>query len=180
MIHRTVSSRTMRSMPRQVVSSSLALTLPVADIHVRHSIALVCFEHLLTLKYEVDFLRTRKVSAATWIFLSNRYLLLGFVLSILTFLSFKYQAEMAWDSAKVIGSLVSGGVSFVAFILVELYVAPAPVLAPWLLKLRIPVLIGCVATCTDSVPAADVGYVARAISWSLSATSRSCTTILCE
>ncbi|KZV90612.1 MFS general substrate transporter [Exidia glandulosa HHB12029] len=69
-------------------------------------------------------------------------LLLGFVLSLLCFLSFKYQAELQWDAPRVIGSLVFAGVSFIAFVLVELYVAPAPVLAPFLLKLRIPVLVG--------------------------------------
>ena len=38
---------------------------------------IVFYEHLITLKYEADFLRSRRKSAATWIFLSNRYLLIS-------------------------------------------------------------------------------------------------------
>lgn len=41
--------------------------------------ALVAYEHLITLKYEVNFLCGRKWSAATWIFVMNRYLLLAYV-----------------------------------------------------------------------------------------------------
>ena len=43
-------------------------------------IALVFYDHLITVKYEADFLRNRKTSAAAWIFLSNRYLLLAWAL----------------------------------------------------------------------------------------------------
>ena len=46
-------------------------------------------------------------------------------------------------------------VFFVIFILVELYVAPEPVLAPFLLKKKIPVLVGIsnflVATCNFTI-----------------------------
>ena len=46
-------------------------------------------------------------------------------------------------------------VFFVIFILVELYVAPEPVLAPFLLKNKIPVLVGIsnflVATCNFTI-----------------------------
>lgn len=44
--------------------------------------ALVCFEHLITLKYEIDFLWRRKWTATTWIFIFNRYLLLANVVSL--------------------------------------------------------------------------------------------------
>lgn len=39
-------------------------------------LALVGYEHLVTLRYEIDFLWKRKWSSATWIFLTNRYLML--------------------------------------------------------------------------------------------------------
>ena len=38
---------------------------------------MVIYEHLTTFKYEVDFLYSRRKSAATWIFLFNRYLLIA-------------------------------------------------------------------------------------------------------
>ena len=41
---------------------------------------IVFYEHLTTLKHEADFLRSRRKSAATWILLSNRYLLIARVL----------------------------------------------------------------------------------------------------
>lgn len=41
------------------------------------AIALVCYEHFITFKYELDFLWNRKWSAATWIFVINRYFLLA-------------------------------------------------------------------------------------------------------
>ena len=44
------------------------------------AVALVIYEHLVLLKYEVEFLWTRKWSAVTWIFLLNRYFLLTNVL----------------------------------------------------------------------------------------------------
>ncbi len=43
------------------------------------AIALVAYEHLVTLKYEIDFLWRGKRNTATWIFLFNRYFLLVFV-----------------------------------------------------------------------------------------------------
>ena len=51
--------------------------------------------------------------------------------------------------------LVLSGVFTILFIWVELYIAPEPVLAPFLLKQKIPVLVGIsnflVATCNFSV-----------------------------
>lgn len=44
---------------------------------------------------------------------------------------------------------------FIAFVIIELYIAPEPVLAPFLLKKKIPVLVATssflVATCNFSV-----------------------------
>lgn len=37
----------------------------------------MAYEHLITLKYELDILRRRKWGATTWIFMFNRYLLLA-------------------------------------------------------------------------------------------------------
>lgn len=55
----------------------------------------------------------------------------------------------------VIVPLVLAGVFGILFVLVELFVAPEPVLAPFLLKQKIPVLIGIsnylVALCNFSV-----------------------------
>ena len=39
---------------------------------------LVFYEHLITFEHEVQFLQKRRMSAATWIFVSNRYILLAF------------------------------------------------------------------------------------------------------
>lgn len=47
-------------------------------------LALVCFEHLITFKYEIDFLRKRKWSTAIWIFFINRYQLIATVVVSVT------------------------------------------------------------------------------------------------
>ncbi|KAL0565273.1 hypothetical protein V5O48_016753, partial [Marasmius crinis-equi] len=62
--------------------------------------------------------------------------------SILVFLSTKYNTDLPWTHPGVITPLVSCLVFSVAFVVVELYVAPEPVLAPFLMKQRIPVLVG--------------------------------------
>ena len=60
-----------------------------------------------------------------------------------------------WSSATVIVPLTLSAVFFVLFVFVEFHVAPEPVLAPFLLKQKIPVLVGIsnflVATCNFSV-----------------------------
>ncbi|ESK89112.1 vacuolar amino acid permease [Moniliophthora roreri MCA 2997] len=75
--------------------------------------------------------------------------------SILVFLSTKYNTDLPWSNPGVIAPLTLSFVFFVVFVLVELYVAPEPVLAPFLLKGRIPVLVGMsnflVATCNFSI-----------------------------
>ncbi|KAF5348388.1 hypothetical protein D9758_010911 [Tetrapyrgos nigripes] len=75
--------------------------------------------------------------------------------SILVFLSTKYNADLRWSDPTVIASLVLSISFFIIFVAVELYVAPEPVLAPFLLQQRIPVLVGIsnflVATCNFSI-----------------------------
>ncbi|GAW03957.1 vacuolar amino acid permease [Lentinula edodes] len=62
--------------------------------------------------------------------------------SMLMFLSTRFNANLPWSDARVIVPLVLSVVFFVAFIIVEIYIAPEPVLAPFLLKQKIPVLVG--------------------------------------
>ena len=47
-------------------------------------IALVAYEHIITVKYDMDFLFRKKWSASTWILVFNRYSLLATVLFIIT------------------------------------------------------------------------------------------------
>ncbi|OBZ75247.1 Multidrug resistance protein fnx1, partial [Grifola frondosa] len=81
--------------------------------------------------------------------------LLGAVLSILVFLSTHYSEEHPWSSPTVYVPLASAFSFTLAFIYIELYVAIEPVLAPFLLRQKIPVLVGIsnflVATCNFSV-----------------------------
>ncbi|KIJ25279.1 hypothetical protein M422DRAFT_237141 [Sphaerobolus stellatus SS14] len=62
--------------------------------------------------------------------------------SLLLFLSYKYNEEMSFSSKPVIISLCCGIGMFIMFVIAELFVAPEPVLAPFLLKQRVPVLVG--------------------------------------
>ncbi|KAG6909883.1 hypothetical protein DXG01_014692 [Tephrocybe rancida] len=82
-------------------------------------------------------------------------ILLISVAAALVFLSVKYNESLPWSNPSVIASITVTAVSFIAFLLVELYVAQEPVLAPALLKQKIPVLVGIsnflVATCNYSV-----------------------------
>ncbi|KAI0684014.1 vacuolar amino acid permease, partial [Cytidiella melzeri] len=77
------------------------------------------------------------------------------VLSFLIFLSTRFSEEHPWSSLTVWAPLAIAIVFAIAFVLVELYLAPEPVLAPFLLQQRIPVLVGIsnflVATCNFSV-----------------------------
>ncbi|KAF9060230.1 MFS general substrate transporter [Rhodocollybia butyracea] len=70
------------------------------------------------------------------------FTLLVSVGSMLLFLSTRFNENLPWSDARVIAPLVLSIVFFILFVLVELYVAPEPVLAPFLLKQRIPVLVG--------------------------------------
>ncbi|EKM56125.1 uncharacterized protein PHACADRAFT_184826 [Phanerochaete carnosa HHB-10118-sp] len=64
------------------------------------------------------------------------------VLAFLVFLSTRYSEEYPWSSPVVFIPLAIAILSAVAFVYVELYVAPEPVLAPFLLQQKIPVLVG--------------------------------------
>ncbi|KAH7911105.1 major facilitator superfamily domain-containing protein [Hygrophoropsis aurantiaca] len=75
--------------------------------------------------------------------------------SFLVFLSMKYNEDMSWGEPWVIVPLVLAGIFIIIFILVEILVAPEPVLAPALLRQKVPVLVGIsnflVALCNFSV-----------------------------
>ncbi|KAG9318007.1 major facilitator superfamily domain-containing protein [Chiua virens] len=79
----------------------------------------------------------------------------SFTLLVAVFLSMKFNEDYTWDDPWVILPLALACVFFVIFILVELLVAPEPVLAPSLLKQRVPVLVGTsnflVSLCNFSV-----------------------------
>ncbi|KZT18906.1 MFS general substrate transporter [Neolentinus lepideus HHB14362 ss-1] len=81
--------------------------------------------------------------------------LLGSVGSCLVFLSLRYNGEQPWNDSMVITSLVLSIVFAILFVLIELYCAPEPVLAPFLLTQKIPVLVGIsnflVANCNFAI-----------------------------
>ncbi|KAI0956555.1 hypothetical protein AcW1_005206 [Taiwanofungus camphoratus] len=83
------------------------------------------------------------------------FTLLGAVLSVLVFLSTRYSEERPWSSPIVYVPIALSVAFSVAFIVVELWIAPEPVLAPFLLRQKIPVLVGVsnflVATCNFTV-----------------------------
>ncbi|KDR82136.1 hypothetical protein GALMADRAFT_240663 [Galerina marginata CBS 339.88] len=75
--------------------------------------------------------------------------------STLLFLSARYNESLPWSHPSVIISITLAGVFSITFLFVELFIAPEPVLAPFLLKQKIPFLVGCsnflVATCNFSI-----------------------------
>ncbi|KZT74098.1 MFS general substrate transporter [Daedalea quercina L-15889] len=81
--------------------------------------------------------------------------LLGAVTSLLIFLSTRYSEERPWSSPSVFVPVILAGIFAIAFVVFELRVAVEPVLAPTLLKQKIPVLVGIsnflVATCNFMV-----------------------------
>ncbi|KAI9436222.1 vacuolar amino acid permease [Lactarius indigo] len=81
--------------------------------------------------------------------------LLVSVLSFLVFLSARYNDEQPWEAPGVVLPLALSVVSLIAFVLVELCVASEPMLAPFLLKQKMPVLNGLsnffVANCTFTI-----------------------------
>jgi cytochrome b subunit of formate dehydrogenase len=62
---------------------------------------------------------------------------------------------LQWSHATVVASLIVAAVSGISFLLVELFVAPEPVMAPFLLAQKIPLLVGAsnflVALCNFSI-----------------------------
>lgn len=75
--------------------------------------------------------------------------------SCLVFLSMKYNEDLPWSNRWVYLPLALACIFFISFILVELLVAPEPIMAPFLLKQKVPVLVGAnnflVALCNFSV-----------------------------
>ncbi|KAG8960331.1 hypothetical protein FRC03_006753 [Tulasnella sp. 419] len=75
--------------------------------------------------------------------------------SCLFFLSLRYNQNLPLHSPTVLLSLVSSITFSIAFVLVELLVAPEPIMAPSLLRQRVPVLVGAsnlvVAVCNFAV-----------------------------
>ncbi|KAG9024295.1 hypothetical protein FRB95_011709 [Tulasnella sp. JGI-2019a] len=64
------------------------------------------------------------------------------VASYLTFLSLRYNEDLPWNNVSVIASVLCTIILLIAFTLIELLLAKEPVLAPSLLRLRVPVLVG--------------------------------------
>lgn len=62
--------------------------------------------------------------------------------SCLVFLSMKYNEDLPWSNRWVYVPLALACIFSVVFILIELLVAPEPIMAPFLLKQKVPVLVG--------------------------------------
>ncbi|KAI0344962.1 MFS general substrate transporter [Trametopsis cervina] len=81
--------------------------------------------------------------------------LLVSVFGCLVFLTTRFSDEYPWSSPAVWAPLAISIFFAITFVLVELYIAPEPVLAPFLLQQKIPVLVGTsnflVATCNFTV-----------------------------
>ncbi|KAJ7221383.1 vacuolar amino acid permease [Mycena pura] len=75
--------------------------------------------------------------------------------SLLVFLSSRYNEGFPWLDTRVIVPLVLAAVFFFTFLGVEIFVAPEPVMAPAMLRQKIPVLVSAsnflVAACNFSV-----------------------------
>ncbi|KAJ7184647.1 MFS general substrate transporter [Mycena filopes] len=75
--------------------------------------------------------------------------------SLLVFLSTRYNESLPWSDSRVIAPLVLAIVFSVCFLGVELFIAPEPVMAPAMLRQKIPVLVSAsnflVAACNFSV-----------------------------
>ncbi|KAJ7932806.1 vacuolar amino acid permease [Mycena leptocephala] len=75
--------------------------------------------------------------------------------SLLIFLSTRYNESLPWSDARVIAPLTLAIVFFFAFLGVEIFIAPEPVMAPAMLRMKIPVLVSAsnflVAACNFSV-----------------------------
>ncbi|EPQ50683.1 vacuolar amino acid permease [Gloeophyllum trabeum ATCC 11539] len=97
----------------------------------------------------------RKIDVLKRIDYGGSLTLLGAVGSCLVFLSLRYNGEQPWSDPLVITSLALSVVFAVAFVVIELYFAPEPVLAPFLLKQKVPVLVGIsnflVANCNFAI-----------------------------
>ncbi|GBE82865.1 Multidrug resistance protein [Sparassis crispa] len=83
------------------------------------------------------------------------FTLLFAVLSVLVFLSTRYSEEYPWSSPAVYIPLALAFAFAIVFVIFELRIAPEPVLAPFLLRQKVPILVGIsnflVATCNFTV-----------------------------
>ncbi|KAF8162685.1 major facilitator superfamily domain-containing protein [Crassisporium funariophilum] len=81
--------------------------------------------------------------------------LLGAVGSFLLFLSMRYSEGLPWSDYSVWAPFAASIAFSILFVLIEVYVAIEPVLPPYLLMQKVPVLVGCsnalVAVCNLSV-----------------------------
>ncbi|KAF7314933.1 Vacuolar amino acid permease [Mycena indigotica] len=81
--------------------------------------------------------------------------LLTAVGSLLLFLSSRYNESLPWLDTRVIIPLSLAIAFFIAFLIVEIFVAPEPVMAPSMLRQKVPVLVSAsnflVAACNFSV-----------------------------
>ncbi|EIN07892.1 vacuolar amino acid permease [Punctularia strigosozonata HHB-11173 SS5] len=81
--------------------------------------------------------------------------LMGAVLSVLIFLSNRFNLEYSWTSVGVIVPLVLGFVLALLFVYIELRWAVEPVMAPWLLRHKITMLVSAsnflVANCNFAI-----------------------------
>ena len=102
--------------------------------------------------------------------------------SLLFFLSYKYNDEMPWNSPSVIVTLCLSVTTFVVFIIVELLIAPEPVLAPFLLRKKVPMLIGIsnVLVRIPSLLMQTIIYYSPLSFRSRCAASPSCTSFRCS
>ncbi|KAJ7069283.1 MFS general substrate transporter [Mycena amicta] len=109
--------------------------------------------------FNINYVTAGKSKSAKEILKRIDYLgsftLLIFVGSFLLCLSSRYNESLPWLDPRVMLPLVLAAVFFIAFLVVEILVAPEPVMPPALLRQRIPVLIGTsdffVTACTFSV-----------------------------
>ncbi|KAJ7119134.1 vacuolar amino acid permease [Mycena epipterygia] len=81
--------------------------------------------------------------------------LLIFVGSLSLFLSMRYNETLPWSDVWIITPLVMTFVFLLLFLIVEMFLASDPVLAPFMLRQKIPVLVGASnflsATCNFSI-----------------------------
>lgn len=54
-----------------------------------------------------------------------------------------HSRAIQWSSSAAITPLVTAALFFILFVYVELRISPEPVLAPFLLEQKVPVLVGC-------------------------------------
>ncbi|KAF7342299.1 Vacuolar amino acid permease [Mycena venus] len=109
--------------------------------------------------YNIRYVTPEKSKSTTEVLKRIDYLgsltLLISVGSLLAFLSARYNESLPWPEHQVIVPFILAIVFFVAFLGVEIYVAPEPVMAPAMLRQKIPLLVSAsnffVSMCSFSV-----------------------------